>query len=345
MATIAHDAEDRAPTRQPTVATLLSSKFALPAAPAALVPRPALTDRLAHEDGTAIVSIVAPAGYGKSTLLRQWADQLPNVAYVAIDDRDNDSVTLISSIAMALDRVEPLDPGALRLFASPGRSLESTLVPGLVDAVWQRRTPTVLMLDDVHRLKAPASLDAIGFLMLRLPPNLRLVLAARRRMPLPYARLRTAGHLLELDAEDLALDGAATQAMASVIGVRVEPDEVASLLVRTEGWPAATYLGLRSIGSARNRDQPSRELRGTDASMADYIRSELLDPLDPETRRWLCRSSALDTMSGPLCDAAIGTTGFARASAQARAGQPVRDRARRPSRRLPLSPAVSRPAS
>ncbi len=309
MSAIARGAGDRGTVLIPAPAPLLASKFALPAAPAALVPRARLTGRLAQDDDTAVVSIVAPAGYGKSTLLRQWADLLPGVAYVAIDDRDNDSVALLSSIATALDRVEPLELRTLRLFGSPGRSLESTLLPGLVDAVWKRRTPTVVMLDDVHRLSEPAALDAIAFLMLRLPPNLRLVLASRRKMRLPFARLRTSGHLLELGAEDLAFDGAAVRAMARVIGVHVEPADVANLLARTEGWPAASYLGLRSIGSARTQNRPSAELLGTEASIADYMRSELLDSLDPGTRSWMYRSSVLDTMSGPLCDAAIGTAG------------------------------------
>ena len=162
-----------------------AAKFALPTTPAATMARPRLTDLLAGADGPAVVSIVAPAGYGKTTLLRQWADHLPNVGYVALEEGDNDPVALISGIATALGRVEPLDPALLRLLASPGRSLESTLLPGLVEAIWARRTSTVLMLDDAHHLDQPAPLDVIAFLMLRLPPTLRLAVAARRMLPLP----------------------------------------------------------------------------------------------------------------------------------------------------------------
>ena len=96
------------------------------------------TDLLAGANGPAVVSIVAPAGYGKTTLLRQWADHLSNVGYVALEEGDNDPVALISGIATALGRVEPLDPALLRLLASPGRSLELTLLPGLVEAIWAR---------------------------------------------------------------------------------------------------------------------------------------------------------------------------------------------------------------
>jgi LuxR family transcriptional regulator, maltose regulon positive regulatory protein len=296
-------------TRRSARVPVLSSKFALPPAPAAMMPRPRLTELLADADGPAVVSIVAPAGYGKTTLLRQWADQQLNAGYVSLEDRDNDPVELMSAIAIALDRVEPLDPSLMRQLASPGRSLESTLLPGLVEAIWARRTPTVLMLDDAHHLDRPVSLDVVAFLMLRLPPTMRLAVIARRMLPLPYARLRPTGHLLELGPQELALNEEDAQALAMAIGVEIPREQVIGLLARTEGWPAATYLGLRLAGSARAQDLRAHELTGTEASIADYMRSELLEPLDTGTRAWLRRSSVLIAMSGPLCDATLGTTG------------------------------------
>ena len=281
----------------------------MPTAPAPMMPRPRLTDLLVRADGAGVVSIVAPAGYGKTTLLRQWADHVSHVGYVALEDRDNDPVELISGIATALDRVEPLDPTLLRMLASPGRSLEATLLPGLVEAVWARRTPTVLMLDDAHHLDQPVALDVVAYLMLHLPPTLRLAVAAREMLPLPYARLRPTGHLLEIGPAELALNEADAQALATAIGVQVSPEQVGALLARTEGWPAATYLGLRFSGSVRAEGGRADGLRGTEASIADYMQSELLEPLDSETRTWLRRSSVLETMSGPLCDAVLGTTG------------------------------------
>ena len=308
MATQIAGADEQA-GRAPERAPVLSAKFALPAAPAPMMPRPRLTELLADADSAAVVSIVAPAGYGKTTLLRQWADQLSDVGYVAIEDRDNDPVELISAIATALDRVEPLDPALLRLVASPGRSIESTLLPGLVEAIWSRRTSTVLMLDDAHHLDQSVALDVVAYLMLRLPPNFRLAVAARLVLPLPYARLRPTGHLLELGPPELALNEADAQALATAIGVQISPQQVGALLARTEGWPAATYLGLRFSGTVRVGDGRTDGLRGTEASIADYMRSELLEPQDAETGTWLRRSSVLETMNGPLCDAALGTTG------------------------------------
>ena len=256
------------------------------------------------------MSIVAPAGYGKTTLLRQWADHVSNFGYVALEDRDNDPVELISVIATALDGVEPLDPALLRMLASPGRSLESTLLPGLVEAIWARRTPTVLMLDDAHHVAQPVSLDVIAFLMLRLPPTLRLAVAARQMLPLPYARLRSTGHLLEL--------GPRSWHWTRRMRTRWRQRSAYQISRRADRRPTDQDRGMAGGDLPRSallRDRSARRrsravgLRGTEASIADYMRSELLEPLDADTRTWLRRSSVLDTMSGPLCDAALGTAG------------------------------------
>ena len=182
MSTTIEGVDESAARRQAAIAPVLSSKLALPATAAPIVRRTGLTNRLGIVDGPAVVSIFAPAGYGKTTLLREWADQLPSVAYVALDGRDNDPVALVASIATALDRVEPFPRTVLKLLASPGVSLESTLLPALVEAIWGRKTTTVLMLDDAEHLHEQAALDVIASLMLRLPPTLRLAIAARRRL-------------------------------------------------------------------------------------------------------------------------------------------------------------------
>lgn len=305
-----HRRVDRPATALPVAfAPLLTSKFVLPPVPAAIVPRAGLVERLVAAGSPAVVSIVAPAGYGKTTLLRQWAERTPSFAYLALDHRDNDPLVLLSGIGAALDRVEPLDPAVLRLFASPGHSLESTLLPGLHEAMWGMRTPTLLMLDDVHALDDRASLDSVSFLMLRLPPGIRIALSSRRRLRLPFARLRVAGHLLELGARELAFGADDAQAMAAAIGVSVAPARMKALLARTEGWPAAIYLGLHALGAGAGPDRTEVGLRGTLASVADYLRTELLDPLDADAQAWLLRSSVLGTMTGPICDAALDTTG------------------------------------
>jgi LuxR family maltose regulon positive regulatory protein len=260
-------------------------------------------------DGPAVVSIVAPAGYGKTTLLRQWADRLPTSSYVSLEARDNDPLVLLSAIASALDRNEPLDPVVVTHLSSSGHSLERTLLPELLEAMWRMRTPTVLMLDDLHVVDAPVALDAVAYLMLHQPPLMRLAIASRHITSLPFPRLRVAGRLMELGPDDLRLDLSATSALASVLGLSISPEEAAALVARTEGWPAATYLAIRAARPGTVWSPPGVGLRATEATIADYVRSELLVPLEPDLQRWLVRSSVLETMTGPLCDAALGMTG------------------------------------
>ena len=127
-----------------------------------------------------------------------------------------------------------------------------------------RRTPTVLMIDDADHLHAQASLDVIASLMLHLPPSMRLAVASRHRLSLPWARLEVAGRLLELDAQALALDASDAAAMAAAMGVPTSSERVASLVDQTEGWPAAIYLGLRAVGSTLAQGRSEDELRGTE---------------------------------------------------------------------------------
>ena len=282
-------------------------KSVLPAAPAGLVLRPELVARLLASDSR-VVSIVAPPGYGKTALLAEWSSQVPKAAYLALDAHDNDPVALVTGIATALDQVEPLDPVLARLFATPHRSFESSLLPGLLQAIWAHTGPTLLMLDELHLLADRTALDAVGFIMLRLPPQVRLALSSRFRPVLPFARLRVQGHLLDLGPDDLALDEAGVQVLGESIGISTSPEERSALIARTEGWPAATYLALRSVASPATSRQLT-DFQGTEVWVAEYMRSELLESLDPGTQWWLRRASVLDVMNGPLCDAALGTTG------------------------------------
>jgi LuxR family maltose regulon positive regulatory protein len=291
------------------VAPIFRPKFSLPPTPTAAVRRAGLTNRLGTGDGPAVVAIAAPAGYGKTTLLGEWADEVPGATYVALERHDDDPVSLLASLATALGHVEPVDPTVTRLFSEPGHALESTLLPRFVESMWVRRTPTVLIIDNADHLRAPASLDVIAFLMLHLPPSMRLAVASRSRMSLPWARLEVAGRLVELDAQALTLDASDAAAMAAAMGVPASSEWVASLVDQTEGWPAAIYLGLRAVGSTLAQGRSEDELRGTDRSLAAYMRSELIEPLDEDSQRWLLRSSVLETLAGPLCDAALGTTG------------------------------------
>lgn len=285
--------------------SLLASKLALPVLRHADVTRVGLIERLLAAQDAQLVTIVAPAGYGKTTILRQWADREPLAAFVHLDPSDNDPTVLLEYIAAALDRVEALQPGLASIMASSG----SVLLPRLMEAMWRLSGPVVLMLDDVHVIDRPACLDALSLIATHLPPNMRMVVSSRRAPDLPLARFRAEESILEIGPGDLAFDEGTAMAMARSHGVELSEDQVRSLVAQTEGWPAALYLAVRSLRTRPPDTGAPVTFPGTHAAIAEYMREELIGSLEVDEQRWLTRSSVLDEMNGPLCDVALDTTG------------------------------------
>ena len=295
---------------------LLESKLRAPPARSGIVTRPALVDRLLASSSVPVICVVAPPGYGKTTLLAQWSGRKgPRVAWVTMDRRDNDPVVLLTYIAAALARVEPIDPGLFKILAAPGVSVAATVVPSLVTAVAAMTEPVALVLDHLEALQNRACLDAVGELALGLPPGSQLALAARRIPALPVALLRAQGQVVELGAADLAMDEREGRALLEGAGIGLSDPEVTELIGRTEGWPVGLYLA----ALARKAGGPGRAgfaFTGDDRLMADYLGSELLGHLPEELVRFLTRTAVLDRMCGPLCDAVLDTTGSGRVLAK-----------------------------
>ena len=271
------------------------------------VVRSALLERLLASRSP-VVAILAPPGYGKTTLLRQWAERIETVAYLPLDERDNDPTTLLLDIAAALDRIAPLPPGMRGSLAAPEVPTAFQRAGRLLNAAADLPDPTTLMLDDVHLLTARDASDILGWFLLRVPATLRMVIAGRQAPELPLARLRVAGRLLELDTEDLTLDTAEVVRLASLEGHVMAASRAAEVRRRTEGWPAAAWVLLRALAEDGRTTDPRDGTLIAATRFDEYLRAELLDPEDPETRSWLLRSSVLESMTGPLCDAVLGAT-------------------------------------
>jgi LuxR family transcriptional regulator, maltose regulon positive regulatory protein len=246
-----------------------------------LVPRDALLDRLEASSDTEIVVVVAPPGYGKTTLLAQWADRDPRrFGWLTIDQHDNDPSVLLRDIAVVVDRLEPL-----------GR-------------------PVVLVLDDLHLLRDREGLATVGRLIDDLPAGSRLAIASRAEPPLPLARLRAEGRVLEIGPEDLALGHQAATQLVENAGLDADPGEVGELLHRTEGWPVALQL---AASSSRTRSGRATTVAfpGDDRFLIDYVQVVVLSRVPPSVVSFLTRCAVLDRMSGPLCDAVLDMTGSA----------------------------------
>ena len=178
---------------------LLASKLRPPVVRPGAVVRSLLIERLAGRDACPIVSVVAPAGYGKTTLLSQWAEHNGQAfGWVSVDEKDNDPKVLLSYVAEALDAVEPISERVFDALGSPGSSVPGSVVPRLCTALASMTAPVVLVLDDVHLLHNSECLAALPVLADNVPDGSRLVLAGRDQPPLRIARLRAEGKILEI---------------------------------------------------------------------------------------------------------------------------------------------------
>jgi LuxR family maltose regulon positive regulatory protein len=288
----------------------VESKVHVPTARPGSVSRIALVNRLRATSSSSVVVLAAPAGYGKTTLLAQWAmrDERPFV-WVSIDERDNDPVILLRHIAVAIDRIEPLAPSVLDALRSPGRSIWRVAVPRLASAVATLERPFVMVLDEADLLETKESVDALSTLAEQIPEGSMLVLAGRTAPRLGISRLRADGRLFEIGADMLALSRREARLLLRAGGVELTDAEVAELVHRTEGWPAGLSLAALSLQGQENASDEDATITGDDRHVAEYLRSEYLSHLTPDTLTFLRRSSVLGKMCGSLCDAVLEAEG------------------------------------
>jgi LuxR family transcriptional regulator, maltose regulon positive regulatory protein len=292
---------------------VIDSKVRVPALPEGTVSRVGLVNRLRTTTTVPIVLIAAPAGYGKTTLLAQWAARDDrSAAWVTLDDRDNDPLVLVRHLAVALGGVRPVPQSLLEALGTPGASVWTRALPRLVSAIEADPAPFVLVLDCADRLHEREALEAVEALAGHIPDGSILALSGRIAPALPLGRMRASGRMLELEADALALSRREATLLLRGAGVDPSDDEVRYLVEQTEGWPAGLVLAARCMQRGSQRVEEPFELAGDDRYMADYVRAEHLAGLEPEMLAFLRRSSVLDRMSGPLCDAVLGTSGSGR---------------------------------
>ncbi|HEX6255969.1 MAG TPA: LuxR C-terminal-related transcriptional regulator [Euzebyales bacterium] len=294
---------------RPMLAGKLAPSWTRPTA----VPRLRLLARL--DEPAPLAVVVAPAGWGKTTLLVQWAradDDRPPVAWVTLDDSDDDPVRFWAYVVTAMQH-RGVDVGAEALAALrvPGLDPLDLAVPSLINDL-AAAGPCALVLDDYHSVTDRRIHEAVEFLITYLPTGSRVVIAARFDPPLPLARLRARGQLTELRVGDLRLKPAeAADVVDDVARVRLPAQEVGALVDRTEGWAAGVHLAALTLRSAFDPLVRIAEIAGDDRHIADYFATEVLVRLPEDHRDFLLRSSVLDRMCGELCDAALQRTGSA----------------------------------
>ena len=303
---------DRSQDAGRPVFNLTVSKLLRPLVRPETIQRSPLIERLVNSNGVPIVSVAAPAGYGKTTLLSQWADRDPRAfAWVSVDEADNDPKVLLTYVAEALDAIEPIGERVFDALASPASSVPGSVVPRLGSAFASMTSPVTLVLDDVHLLHNSECRAALSVLADHVPSGSRLVLAGRTEPPLRTARLRVEGKLLEIGAGDLSLTVGEAASLLRAAGVQVGAEDVAGLHRRTEGWPAGLYLAALYLREGGSLPGAAASFGGDDQLVSEYVESEFLTRISSSQRAFLTRTAVLERMCGPLCDAVLETGGSA----------------------------------
>ncbi len=283
---------------------LLDAKLSVPRRRPGSVTRARLI-KTARSCECRVVGVTAPAGYGKSTFLAEWAEaEDRRVGWVSLERLDDDPSALLAVLAAAYARIS----GQTDLVAEVsglGVSALSRAAPRLAFALKTSPVPFVLMLDDLHQLRTPGCHDVLSVVISGIPEGSQLVAASRSEQPhLP--RLRAAGDTLEFVASDLALDAAAAAQIFSEAHVDITPELAAAVTERTEGWPVGVYL---AAVIARDSHGDVLTISGDDRYVTDYLYGEALTQLPEGVQRFLRRTAVLDQLSGPLCDAILEESG------------------------------------
>jgi len=280
---------------------LFDAKFSVP------LPRPDAVSRgdlikTARSNGCRYVAVTAPAGYGKSTFLAEWAaTEDRRVAWVSVDRFDNDPAVLLTSLAAAFCQAGLASRDLIDDVCGPCVSVLDRAAPRLAAEFRASPKPFVLMLDDLHELQSPACHDVLGVLIAAIPRGSQLAVASRFEQPhLP--RLRVSGDALELGAGDLAFDAAGAWQIFSRAQVSVTPELAKAVTERTEGWPVGLCLAAMIERKGRGRAQT---VAGDDRYVADYLYREILIRQPKAIQRFLRRTAVLEQLSGPLCEAVL----------------------------------------
>jgi LuxR family maltose regulon positive regulatory protein len=298
-----------------------------------VVARSRLTERLDEglRLGHRLILISAAAGSGKTTLLVEWIsavgaqrpvqgasvpptgrgiydDSPPQVAWLSLDDDDSDPARFWAYVVAALQTIRPrLGQSVLPMLQGPQPPPVRSILTSLLNEIAALAEPIVLVLDDYHLVTARAIHDGIAFLLDHLPRQLRLVIATRADPPLPIARLRARGQLTELRADDLRFTAEEAAALLNgVMGLALQPGDIAALEARTEGWVSGLYLAALSMQGRDDAHTFVQAFTGSHHYILEYLMEEVLGRQPEPVLRILLRTSILDRLCASLCDALTG---------------------------------------
>jgi len=296
-------------------APLLATKLYIPPPRPKIVLRPRLVERLNEGMHCKLTLISAPAGFGKTTLVSEWLAgcQRPEpkvrVAWLSLDEGDNDPTRFLTYLVAALQTISAnIGAGVLGVLQAPQPPPIESILIALLNEITIVPDNFVLVLDDYHVIDSKPVDEALTFLLKHLPPQMHLVIATREDPPLPLARLRARGQLTELRAADLRFTPTeATDFLNQVMGLNLSAEDITALETRTEGWIAGLQFAAISMQGHPDPTSFIQSFTGSHHFVLDYLLEEVLQQQSESIQTFLLRTSILNRLCGPLCDAVLGS--------------------------------------
>jgi LuxR family transcriptional regulator, maltose regulon positive regulatory protein len=299
--------------------SILATKLYIPPQRPGVVLRPRLIERL--NDGLSasrkLTLISASAGFGKTTLVSEWVAGCGRpVAWLSLDEGDNDPTRFLTYLVaalqtLALSKVEGIaaniGAGVLRTLQSPQPPSTESILTALLNEITTVPDHFILVLDDYHVIDSKPVDHVLTFLLEHLPPGMHLVIATREDPHLPLSRLRARGQLTELRAADLRFTSAeAAEFLNQMMGLNLSAEDIAALETRTEGWIAGLQLAALSMQGHQDTTSFIQSFTGSHRFVLDYLMEEVLQQQPESIQAFLLRTSILERLCGPLCEAVLG---------------------------------------
>jgi LuxR family maltose regulon positive regulatory protein len=277
-----------------------------------LVSRPLLVRRLLDGHDARLALMAAPAGYGKTTLLTEWAAHDPRpFIWITMGVSDRNELGVAERVASAFEDAGWIEPDLWPALTASQRARARSPLGRLLRSTELRSRSFVLVLDDAHNGRPSVLRDIVTALLEGLAPASQIALATRTEPPLPIGRLRAHRALVEVRTNDLAMAPAEAATLLRQAGLELDFGAVQNLSGQTEGWPVGLYLAALTLRAQDDVAAGLKGFAGSDHLIAEYFRDEFLAGLTPELTRFISRSSVLDELSGPVCDAVLRETGSA----------------------------------
>ena len=308
--------KDEASLSGRSVDFMLEAKLRPPPVRSEWVTRRRIIEELDRATQRPVTLVAAPAGYGKTTAVTQWlasASPSPAIAWVSLDTSDNDPTVLWTHIATALDWAGCVIARDIPAFVAAGsHDMLTAVLPKIIDGIAGLGEPIMILVDDFDIVRSAQCNAQVEFLIQHIPGQAHLVLITRSDPTLRLGRLRAAGQLSEIRADNLAFDLQEASEVLASDDVQLSTEAIGELMRRTEGWPAGLYLAALSLAGRTDQDEFVHHFTGNNRFIGEYLTEEVLSRQTDEVRNFILDMSIVERFSAPLCEYMTGQTKSAR---------------------------------